>query len=234
METTANARPAARTFVVSLDNRKRRGLGHQRADEILVAARELFLTHGVENVTTRQIAAKVGISQTALYVYFASKEQMLDRLAGLAWAALDRAIRAADDPSLDAVSRLRCEIACSMRFWAEHPDDFRIVFARKILHTCASPSGSAADARAASLSDKELFARLAERVKAAENSGELRRLTSCESTALAIWTTVWGMVGIRIGFPDIPPPPLDEQIEATLDLIFNGCAVRERETAAVD
>ena len=61
--------------------------GYERREEILRAARELFLEHGVEGVSTRHIAARVGISQTALYVYFKSKEEMLDRLVDAASAS---------------------------------------------------------------------------------------------------------------------------------------------------
>src|SRR5580698_11520185 len=83
-----------RTYVISLDNRKARGCGHERPEEILNAARALFLEHGVENVTTRQIAARVGISQTALYVYFKSKDEMLDRLVDAALRKLGAALDA--------------------------------------------------------------------------------------------------------------------------------------------
>ena len=90
MEHSGAARKPAKSYVVSLENRKRRGFGHQRPEEILSAARALFLEHGAENVTTRQIAARVGISQTALYVYFKSKEEMLDRLVTGALPKLGR------------------------------------------------------------------------------------------------------------------------------------------------
>ncbi|MGA2494515.1 MAG: helix-turn-helix domain-containing protein [Roseiarcus sp.] len=84
-----------RSYVISLENRKRRGAGCERPAEILKAARALFLENGVEGVTTRQIAARVGISQTALYVYFCTKEQMLDSLAREAWRGLGAALDAA-------------------------------------------------------------------------------------------------------------------------------------------
>ena len=110
--------------MISLDHRKARGAGCERPAEILKAARELFLTQGVENVTTRQIAARVGISQTALYVYFSSKEEMLDSLAEEAWRGLADALAAADpkdaegsDPVSPACARsspLTCASGCAV------------------------------------------------------------------------------------------------------------------------
>ncbi|THD44517.1 MAG: TetR/AcrR family transcriptional regulator, partial [Bradyrhizobium sp.] len=101
------AKSPAKSYVISLENRKRRGFGHQRLDEILTAARALFLEHGAENVTTRQIAARVGISQTALYVYFKSKEEMLDRLVADALAKLGAAIEAVSAGNEDPYEFLR-------------------------------------------------------------------------------------------------------------------------------
>ena len=140
-----------REYVISLDHRKARGAGCERPAEILKAARELFLTQGVENVTTRQIAARVGISQTALYVYFSSKEEMLDALAEEAWRGLAEALAAADPEDaegLDPVDRLRAILSAYMRFWLRRPDDYRIIFMRKSLRPCPSDDDNRfADAR---------------------------------------------------------------------------------------
>jgi AcrR family transcriptional regulator len=60
--------------------RKPRGHGHERRSEILTAAKQLFISEGYETVTTRQLAERVGISQTGLYVYFKNKEEILEEL----------------------------------------------------------------------------------------------------------------------------------------------------------
>src|SRR5437868_12947653 len=57
--------------------RKRRGEGHTRRDEIIQAAKELFLEEGYEATTIRRIADRVGISAPALYLYFRDKEALL-------------------------------------------------------------------------------------------------------------------------------------------------------------
>ena len=46
--------------------RKARGHGHERRSEILSAAKQLFISEGYETVTTRQLAERVGLSQTGL------------------------------------------------------------------------------------------------------------------------------------------------------------------------
>ena len=51
-----------------------------RSREIAYAARELVGKHGIENLTTRAIAKKVGITQAAVYRHFRSKKDILLRV----------------------------------------------------------------------------------------------------------------------------------------------------------
>jgi AcrR family transcriptional regulator len=217
-----------RSFVVSMDNRKARGQGHERPAEILEAARALFLEHGVEQVTTRQIAARVGISQTALYVYFKTKEVILDRLAERAWCGLVKALDALvlrEGAVCRPSETLRATLVTFMRFWLEHPDDYRIVFLRKALNPSAEDEIMLAPG-------KTLLLRLTGRVEEAVKAGSVRCLGSNQATALSIWAAVSGMVALRLRFPEFPWPPVNAHIEAMADLIMNGCASRVTPTSA--
>ena len=51
-----------------------------RSEEIAYAARELIAKQGIENLTTRAIAKKVGITQAAVYRHFRSKKEILLRV----------------------------------------------------------------------------------------------------------------------------------------------------------
>ena len=61
--------------------RKPRGQGASRRGEILASAKRLFLQDGIQHATIRRIAADVGVSSTALYVYFPDKTAILDAIA---------------------------------------------------------------------------------------------------------------------------------------------------------
>ena len=213
--------PPRRSYVISLENRKARGAGCERPAEILKAARELFLTQGVETVTTRQIAARVGISQTALYVYFSSKEEMLDSLAEEAWRGLAAALAAADPEDAegsDPVARLRAILSAYMRFWLRRPDDYRLIFMRKILASLAqSPT------RRRFATRDGLLERLAKRFEEAAAAGLARDSWRPDAAALAMWAAVSGPVALRLAFPDLRWPPEDEHVKATIDMIIQGC-----------
>ncbi len=218
-----------REYVISLVHRKARGAGCERPAEILKAARELFLKQGVENVTTRQIAARVGISQTALYVYFSSKEEMLDAMAEDAWRGLVDALAAADPKDAensDPVARLRAILAAYMRFWLGRPDDYRIIFMRKSLRPCSSEDNPQFAVR------DGLLARLAERFAEAARAGLARDNWRPEAAALAMWAAVSGPVALRLAFPDLSWPPEDEHVKVTIDMIIQGCDGRGHKGAA--
>ncbi|MEJ3651889.1 TetR/AcrR family transcriptional regulator [Actinomycetes bacterium KLBMP 9759] len=70
------------------------------AENILRTAAGLFAAHGYAATSTRDIAAAVGIKQPTLYKHFASKDEILVALVGLAVHPLaDMAERLLDDPA---------------------------------------------------------------------------------------------------------------------------------------
>lgn len=108
--------------------RKAKGFGGERRDEILAAATELFASEGFARVTTRELAKRVGISQTGLYVYFRTKEEILaaisDRTHDAMTAAFDAAVAQAKSPE-DALSRL---VRSYVDFGLAHPAEYQLTF----------------------------------------------------------------------------------------------------------
>ena len=120
---------AAKTYTISLANRKARGSGHERKGEILAAARSLFVEHGFENVSTRKIAERVGISQTALFAYFKTKDDIFGQLIRDAFGELAHALAEVDQQATDERDWLRRCIAGYIAFGLNHPDAYRLAFA---------------------------------------------------------------------------------------------------------
>src|SRR3954454_501021 len=50
---------------------------------ILEAARELFVSHGYEAVTMRQIAEKIEYTPTAIYFHFRDKQALINELCAI-------------------------------------------------------------------------------------------------------------------------------------------------------
>lgn len=68
----------------------------ERLGQLMTAAQELFLTHGVAATSVEHITARAGVAKGTFYLYFASKDEMLaalgERFAHDHLAAITRAL----------------------------------------------------------------------------------------------------------------------------------------------
>ena len=108
--------------------RKPKGAGAERRAEILSAAKELFTRQGFGRVTTRALAERAGLSQTGLYVYFRTKEEILraihDETHDTLRLEFDRAVASAGSGE----ERLRRLIRAYLDFGLAHPADYQLTF----------------------------------------------------------------------------------------------------------
>ena len=230
MAQAAIKQASPRTYVISLENRKARGCGHERPEEILCAARQLFLEHGVENVSTRQIAARVGISQTALYVYFKSKEEMLDQLSTAALCKLGAGLQKVDAECRDPIEYLRQALSGYVRFGLEHPDEYRLAFMLRDGHRKAD----GVDHKASPVG-KALFVAMANRIEEGIAAGKIRSMgASAEGVAQSVWAAIHGLVALRLAYPDFDWMPVDDQIALHIDMLLRGLVGGDLPSANAD
>src|ERR1700739_2071124 len=119
---------SAPSTTASPRTRKPRGQGHERRPEILAAAKQLILAEGEAGFTTRKLAAQVGLSQTGLYVYFKSREEIFDALCRESFAALAADFRAVEASIPPGRERLRALGRAYIGFGLAHPNEYRITF----------------------------------------------------------------------------------------------------------
>jgi AcrR family transcriptional regulator len=216
---------AARTYTISLANRKARGSGHERLDEILQAARELFLEHGFENVSTRKIAERVGISQTALFAYYRTRDDILNKLIRDAFAELDSAIAEVDRTATSHRDWLRLGIAGYITFGLSHPDAYRLAF--MVLKTYrkpynVEPSEPLSEGTRVGV---PVFLRLVEKIDEAMKLGVIRSdLGAPMLVAQALWASMHGLVAGLIARPRplFPWQDVSALIEAQTSILLDG------------
>jgi AcrR family transcriptional regulator len=218
-----------RTYTISLANRKARGSGHERLGEILAAARELFLEHGFENVSTRKIAERVGISQTALFAYYKTKDDILSRLIRDAFEELDRAIAEVDRTATDHRDWLQRGIAGYIAFGLSHPDEYRLAF--MVIKAYRKPYNVEQHEQTSEGTrvGVPIFLRLVEKVDEAMKAGVIRTdLGSPMLVAQALWASMHGLVAGLIARPR-PHFPWEEQnslIKVQTNMLLDGMLVR--------
>jgi AcrR family transcriptional regulator len=103
----------------------------QQQDElrakILDAARELFVAHGVEAVSMRKVAEKIGYTATTLYNHFEDKDALLYALCDADFGALHDSFSHIGRIA-DPIDRLRKLGKAYIEFALEYPSHYRFMF----------------------------------------------------------------------------------------------------------
>jgi AcrR family transcriptional regulator len=225
MGTTLGKKPAkaGRSYTVSLVHRKARGSGHERLGEILAAAKALFLEHGAENVSTRQIAAQVGISQTALFTYYKTRDEILDRLIHDAFRELGRRLEDVDRVAADLGDWLRRGAAEYVAFGIDHPDEYRLAFV--VSKTYKRPANRAESAVPAEQPQIGLsvFLHMEAKVREAMAQGVVRDdLGPSMAVAQVLWASLHGLVALLIARPHFAWEDRDQLIRILIETLLTG------------
>ncbi len=208
--------------------RKPKGRGHERREEILAASARLFLELGIDNVSTRRIAQAVGISQTSLYVYFPNKAALLEVLCDQCFVKLVALAHSAQAQAGGPLERLRWLMRTYVRFGVAHSDEYRLSFMIKHEHAGKTAADIAAylDSsvpRSAMPPGMQCFMELQDRVNDLARAGLLR--LDPRLAAQVIWAAGHGLVTLLITMPEFPWFDRDTLIDQAVEIQFQGLVV---------
>jgi AcrR family transcriptional regulator len=96
-------------------------------DRLLDAASEAFADRGFHATTTRDIAARAGMSPAAVYVHFASKEELLFELSLVGHRAALEVVTIAMAESDEPAVQLQAVVGAFAAWHAEHRRTARVV-----------------------------------------------------------------------------------------------------------
>ena len=213
--------------VVPFRTRMPRGQGHLRRPEILAAAKELFLADGYEAFTTRKLATRVGLSQTGLYVYFRSKEELLDALCRQSFAALAEDFRRAVGETSGGMSRLRALGLAYIEFGLAHPDEYRLTFLEGPGLNKMEQPASAADPNGPPEQPgvgNQVFLIIRTELERLAETVALRRADLTVATH-TVWFGLHGLVSTFIARPAYLKADREALIEDLLDSLENSLRV---------
>lgn len=211
------ARPAASSATSAAKGKRagaktpRRGPYHHGdlARALVGAAAGLLEKSGPEGVTLRAVARRVGVSPAAVYRHYADKNALLAAIAAEGFAELAAAFRVARASAAgrEPLARLRALGLVYLRFAADHPRLYRLLFGLE------RPSARAND-RLASES-AEAYRLLEEAVAATLPRGSDARAIARAATAA--WALVHGYAMLRLeGQLDQMPAAIRPKPEAIL------------------
>jgi AcrR family transcriptional regulator len=120
-------RPASDSATVARLARRERRRDRSR-EEILEAARRVLLRVGIAATTLDAVAREVGVTKTALYYYFPSKDALFFELLFGVLESEARAVHAAVEQTSDGAAALRAIIREAVSSFAPRLDDFRLAY----------------------------------------------------------------------------------------------------------
>ena len=92
------------------------------------AALSIYLQQGLDGLTMRAVASRVGVTPMALYRYFTNKTELLRALGEVALGEQLAEVRAAIAPLASARERIRVSALTQLAYWERHPEHYRLVF----------------------------------------------------------------------------------------------------------
>jgi len=201
MDATTPARETART---APRGRNPRGQGDRlRAEIIDTALRLLDELSDDQALSLRAVAREVGIAATSVYIHFADRDALVLAALEHCYADLLRAMDDAESGVADPAAALRTRTALLGAWSREHPGLY------KVLHE------STLNRRADMSFKEEMAKRTTTAIRRCMDAGLAPR-GDAEAVSMDLRTAVHGAVSLRVNQPDLPWPPLEEQVDRFL------------------
>lgn len=184
--------------------------------EILDAARELFVHEGFENVSMRKIAEKIEYSPTTIYLHFADKADLLDSVCEETLEKLENRLAVFRDTTADPLERLKQGLRAYIEFGLEYPSDYRVAFLLEF-KPFAEPD------RCVRCHDQgqKTFDHMRHNVRECMELGIFRQ-SDVEATSQALWAAIHGLTSLLILHPNFPWVERDVLIDRLIGTVVDG------------
>jgi AcrR family transcriptional regulator len=196
---------------------RRERLKQELRDDILAAARDLFVTEGYANVSMRKIADRVGCAPGTIYLHFEDKDSILSAICVETFARLDKSMEAIANDRGDPLEGLRRGGRVYIQFALAHPHHYLIA-----LGPAAAAHLKSSEAHQAG---QQSFDCLRQCVRSCVEAGLLRN-NDVEEVAQSLWACLHGTVMLLIGKPGFPFIEPNRLIDSVVDIGIEG--IRKR------
>jgi AcrR family transcriptional regulator len=206
--------------------RKARGEGADRRREIVEAARFLMARDGYEKTSIRAIADRVGVSSTALYVYFPDKEALFREVCHASFLPLVNASLALLAEDGDLLERFRRGLRTYVDWGLDHPEEYSLVFLNRIVEV--EPYDHRQPLVTPGPDGEDRYNSFALLVEAVKQLMDARLIAEDDPFVVAelVWMAVHGLVAAVITRPMAHFTPREELVQGMVDLVMGGLLAR--------
>jgi AcrR family transcriptional regulator len=181
--------------------------------EILDAAREMFVSEGYANVSMRKLADRIGYSPTSIYLYFRDKADLLHQICEESFAQLARNISSIQSLSANPMDKLRMGMREYINFGLKHPSHYEIVFILPI----RSPAGGDYESSQGKLAFETLRRAVADCV-----DDKLLKNQEIDLISQTLWAGIHGVTSLLITHCDFPFVEREKLIDNVIETLIAG------------
>jgi len=191
----------------------------QQRQEILMAARELFLREGAEHFTMRELAKEVGCAPGTLYLYFKDKNELI---ADLVEESFEHLMHDLERPRPDSnpLKFLKEIMRAYIDFGLANPNHYYFAFmlrrTKSLEKIRPRPHRS--------------FALLQNTVRACVDRSLIRKV-DVELAAQGLWTGIHGVTSLMITIPNFPWRDKGTVIDHVVDSLIDGLHPKSEATS---
>jgi len=185
--------------------------------EILDAARELFVTEGYGSVSLRKIAVKVGCTPMAIYCHFEDKADILDSICEETFTSFAAIGDRLDREGLAPRERLQAGLRNYIEFGLAHPHHYQLTFMNPPRDPETQGRREQIGRRAFERLRNQVAACLEDRGLRSGDVGDIDDIDDVEVASQLIWAAVHGLVSLLIARPEFPWAARERLIDAAVE-----------------
>ncbi len=187
-------------------------------EDILDAARELFIKEGYESLSMRRIAEKIEYSPTTIYLYFRDKDDLIRQVCQETFSMLIQSLRSLHLEQGNPLEGLREAGYSYVEFGLKYPDHYRAAFMTPLRFDPEKrPSQEEIDNSAGMQCFNSLRMSVAECIRL----GHFRAV-DVEYASQSIWANLHGITSLLIGHTMFPWVDQRQLIRFHVDTMLNG------------
>ncbi|MBC7871484.1 MAG: TetR/AcrR family transcriptional regulator [Chitinophagaceae bacterium] len=207
--------PSTRSERLREASQQRREQGKQEVRQaILEAASELFLKHGYQHFSLRQVAEQIGYSPGTIYLYFKDKDEVLFTIMDEGFALFGGMLTAAAEGDADPRQQLSRIGRAYIDFGLHNPAYYQLMFMQRTDYLLRSSSETLQPHFA-------IFGLWQQAVEEAMKAGVLR-MGDPAVTSDTLWALLHGVVSIALLMPNLDEKRIHEMTENALEMIASG------------
>ena len=186
-------------------------------EEILDAARALFVKEGYESVSIRKIAEKIEYAPGTIYLYFRDKAEILDRICEETFAKLIVRMQAIEHDTSAPLDKLRRGLRTYIQFGLDNPNHYIVTFIQAKVSQQAHPVFETSGPKA--------FACLRRGVQECVDAGVLVS-NDADELAQTLWAGIHGLTSVLITCTGVPFVEHNRLIDRMVHTLVEGVRLR--------